>query len=196
MLKGLMRRLLMIGGGIVVVVGLTFWGVTTRWLSDGAEPKADGSNEYALVLGAKVKKGSVPSKSLSYRLDAALQYAKKYPHVKLIVSGGQGPDEDATEGSVMQAYLVKHGLSPERIIIEGKATNTYENIVYSLKLLDEDISDLTIISSDYHLARAKMLANRMDLNVDVVTAKTPKIIEAKVRFRERFALVKSFILGR
>ncbi|OMC82105.1 vancomycin resistance protein [Viridibacillus sp. FSL H8-0123] len=195
-MKGLIRRLLMIGGSIVVVAGLTFWVVTTRWLSAGTEPKADGSNEYALVLGAKVKKGNVPSKSLSYRLDAALQYAKQYPHVNLIVSGGQGPDEDATEGSVMQAYLVEHGLSPNRIIIEEKATTTYENIVYSLELLDQDISSLTIISSDYHLERAKMLADRLKLKVDVVAAKTPKIIEAKVRFRERFALVKSYILGK
>ncbi|WP_234447639.1 YdcF family protein [Viridibacillus soli] len=187
---------MLIGGGIIVVAGLTFWIVTTKWLADGLDSAADGSNDYALVLGAKVKHGAIPSKALAYRLDAALQYAQKYPHVTLIVSGGQGPDEDATEASVMQTYLVEYGLSADRIIIEEKATTTYENIVYSLDLIHDEVSSLTIISSDYHLERAKILADRLDLEVDVVAAKTPKIIEAKVRFRERFALVKSFILGK
>ena len=50
------------------------WILTGKWMADGQKPVADGTNEYAVILGAKVN-GDVPSLSLRYRLDVALGYA-------------------------------------------------------------------------------------------------------------------------
>ncbi|WP_249646204.1 YdcF family protein, partial [Lysinibacillus sp. D3C2_S12] len=97
-----------------------------------------GSADYMIILGAKVKPGGVPSLSLKSRLEVAVQYLTIYPHVKVIVSGGQGPDEDRTEASVMKDYLEPNGIEASRIIIEDQSTSTYENLVFSKELLPKE----------------------------------------------------------
>ncbi|RIJ64227.1 YdcF family protein [Rummeliibacillus sp. POC4] len=175
---------------------LFFWTITTLWLIDGEKPKANGKYKYVIVLGAKVKRGAIPSKALAFRLNAALDYAKQYPDIQIIVSGGQGPDEDATEASVMKQYLIDRGFPESQIIVEDQSTSTYENLLNSKEIVGDELKGLTIVSSDYHLARAKMLSKELHIKCDVISAKTPKSIENKVRFRERFALLKSFVTGK
>ena len=92
---------------VIISSGIGIWVLTSKWLEDGQNPKAEASNEYAIVLGAKVKKGNIPSFALRYRLEAALAYAQKYTHVKFVVSGGQGPDEDIEEAVVMRTFYWK-----------------------------------------------------------------------------------------
>ncbi|MFJ7972762.1 YdcF family protein [Psychrobacillus sp. NPDC096389] len=191
-----MRWIVLIPLLVVISGGVGMWMVTSKWLDDGLEPKADGSNEYAIVLGAKVKKGNIPSLSLQYRLEAALAYAVENPHVKLVVSGGQGLDEDIEEAIVMRNFLIENGITEDRIIVENQSTSTYENLLFSQELLPENVKSVTIITSDYHLHRAKMLASKLGWNTDVVAAETPKVIETKVRLRERAALLKTYIFGK
>lgn len=180
---------------IIASSGLGMWMLTSKWLEDGLRPKANGSNEYAIVLGAKVKKGNIPSLALRYRLEAALEYAEKYPYVTLVVTGGQGPDEDIEEAIVMKDYLIENGISESRIITEDESTSTYENLLYSQQLLPDDVTSVTLITSDFHLQRAKIIAEGIGWKADVVAAKTPQISEAKLRLRERAALLKTFISG-
>ncbi len=181
---------------IISIPVIFFWGMTSKWLKDGEQPRANGKYKYVIVLGAKVKRGAIPSKALAFRLDAALTYARQYSNVNLIVSGGQGADEDATEASVMKKYLIDQGFPESKIVIEDQSTSTYENLLNAKRIVGNDLEGFTIVSSDYHLARAKMLAEGLHIKCDVVPAKTPKSIERKVRFRERFALLKSAITGK
>ncbi|TQR20585.1 YdcF family protein [Psychrobacillus vulpis] len=181
---------------VIASVGFGMWMLTSKWLDDGLEPKADGSNEYAIVLGAKVKKGNIPSLALQYRLESALDYATKYPHVKIVLSGGQGSDEEIEEAVVMKNYLLENGIAEDRLIVEDQSTSTYENLLYSQKLLPDDVTSVTIITSDYHLQRAKILAEKLNWDTDVVAAPTPKVVETKVRLRERLALLKTHIVGK
>lgn len=194
-MKNKMRWIVLILLLVIASGGLGMWMLTSKWLDEGLEPKADGTHEYAIVLGAKVKKGNIPSLALQYRLDAALTYAKEYPHVKLVLSGGRGPDEDIEEAIVMRDFLLENGIDENRLLIEDKATSTYENLLFSQDILPSDINSITIITSDYHLQRAKILASKLGWESDVVAAKTPKIVELKVRLRERVALLKAYILG-
>ncbi|NME05494.1 YdcF family protein [Psychrobacillus sp. BL-248-WT-3] len=180
---------------IIASSGLGMWMLTSKWLEDGLKPKADGSNEYAIVLGAKVKKGHIPSLALLYRLEAALDYAEKYPSVKLVVTGGQGQDEDIEEAIVMKNYLVENGIMESRIIVEDQSTSTYENLLYSQQLLPDSVTSVTIITSDFHLQRAKIIAEGIGWDADVVAARTPQISKAKLRLRERAALLKTFVSG-
>ncbi|MFJ7934653.1 YdcF family protein [Sporosarcina sp. NPDC096371] len=187
---------------MVVVVCMAFIGVaifgwwqTGKWIASGVRPAADGTNDYAIVLGAKVKKDS-PSLTLRYRLDAALAYANENPHVTLILSGGQGPDEPMSEAEAMRQFLTENGIEEGRLLLESASTSTYENLLFSKELLPPDVDAITIITSDFHLARAQKIAGSLDLKSDVVAAKTPKVVEAKSNFRERIALVKTYIVGR
>lgn len=181
---------------ILFVAAFTYlWILTGKWIADGQEPRASGKNEYAIILGAKVN-GEVPSLSLQYRLEAALGYANEYPHVKFILSGGQGTGELISEAEAMKRYLLENGVEEERLQLESTSTSTFENILYSKEMMPSSIQAITIISSDYHLARARRIAERLNLETDVVAAKTPKIVELKLRTRERLALIKTVIIGK
>lgn len=172
------------------IIGL--YSGATLALANGKYPKANGRYDTMIVLGAKVRKGGVPSRALRYRLDTASAYAKRYPHVRIVVSGGQGFDEDATEASVMKNYLVAQGIDASRIIEEDASTSTYENILFTRRLLP-DVEALTIVSNDYHVERAKVLAKRQGLQVDTLCAPTPKSIQLKVREREKLAILRAWL---
>ncbi|WP_337988529.1 YdcF family protein [Lysinibacillus sp. JNUCC 51] len=169
------------------------------WLGEemkqGVQPAANGTATYIIVLGAKVKSGGTPSLSLKNRLEEAVKYLNKYPHVKVIVSGGQGADEDQTEASVMFKYLQDKGIDTNRILVEEQSTSTYENLLFSKELLPKGTKKITILSNDFHLKRAKYLAESLGFEVDVVAAKTPKSVEIQLKLRERAALLKTYIIG-
>ena len=65
--------------------------------------------DYIIVLGAQVKE-SGPSVILRYRLDRAVSYLKENDNTLVIVSGGQGANEKATEASVMKECLVNNAM--------------------------------------------------------------------------------------
>ncbi|MFD1205845.1 MULTISPECIES: YdcF family protein [Sporosarcina] len=163
-------------------------------MESGKSPVADGTNEYAIVLGAKVN-GEKPSLTLQYRLEAALSYAEKHPDVIFVLSGGQGPDEGISEAEAMRRFLTGNGISEERLLLETNSTSTYENLTYSKELLPKGVKDITIISSDFHLARAKWLADSIGLSADVIPAKTPLSTKGKHEIRERLALMKTYVVG-
>lgn len=182
-------------GITAALVGLGTWLLLGKWMTNGQKPLADGSYEYAIILGAKVN-GETPSLTLRYRLDEALNYAEMYPDVKFILSGGQGPDEDIAEGEAMLRYLKEKGVQEERLLLEIESTSTYENILYSKKLLPENVDAVTIITSDFHLARARIIADNLGLETDALPAKTPKSVEIRHNIRERLALIKTVLVGK
>ena len=98
----------------------------------------------------------------------------------------------------MAGYLVGHGIEASRIIKEMKATSTQENFKYSRKiLLDEEHIDknpkVMVVTSDFHMFRAKMLAYRNDFIPYSLPAKTWFGILPNNMFREYFAVIKSLI---
>lgn len=190
MKKGLMGVI-----GVILIGGMVLYVWSGTLLDKGVHPQADGTKAYAILLGAKVKENGEPSLSLQYRLETAIAYLVQYPHVKVIVSGGQGKEEPVSEAERMYTYLLEAGISKERIIQENASTSTFENLKLSKELLPEGETGVTIISSDFHLTRAQYLAEKLDLEVDVVSAQTPKSVEAKLRLRERAALFKTYVMG-
>ncbi len=136
---------------------------------------ADDDCDYLIVLGAGVN-GTVPSLTLRERLEAALGYLQTHPETICIVSGGQGPGEDITEAECMAAWLTGQGIDPQRIWLEAKATSTQENLAYSLALIEEKTGSRPqqagIISSEYHLCRAGLMAEKEDITPVLIPAKT------------------------
>lgn len=152
--------------------------------------------DYVLVLGAGLR-GKEPSLTLSKRLITSVEYLKAHPEVKVIVSGGQGEGELITEAEAMKRYLIKNGINKERIIKEEKSTSTKENIIFSKNILDKIEGDknhkIMLITSDFHMFRAKYLARKNGLTVYGKSAKTPTFVFINYMIREYFAVIKSFI---
>lgn len=155
--------------GLIVVV-LT--GYLIYYTAQTAVPK---EMDYVLVLGCRVREDG-PSEALQDRIQAAYRYLKEYPQAVCIVSGGKGADEPISEAQCIFEHLVDLGIEPERIWLEEQATSTMENIQYTLELLEEKTGkrpdSLGVISSDYHLYRAKLYAKHCGIEVKAVAAKT------------------------
>ena len=114
-----------------------------------------------VVLGCQLW-GEDPSPMLKKRLDKAYDLLVRYPDVPVVVTGGQGDDEVISEGEGMKRYLMRRGISEERIIVEDKSTSTYENIKNAFSITDSmGLSrDITIATSEYHVYRASLMAKK------------------------------------
>ena len=120
--------------------------------------------DYVVVLGAHVK-GELPSKALLKRLEAALDYGEKNPETKLVLSGGQGFGENITEALCMKRYLVKNGISSDRLILEEKSTDTRENLKFSDEMTGckEKKTGILFISHDLSLVKRFMCTGQSGL---------------------------------
>lgn len=151
--------------------------------------------EFIVVLGAQVQ-GDGPSLTLKKRLDKTLAFMQENPDKTVIVSGGQGPDEAHTEASVMAWYLIEHGADASRVIEEDEASNTRENLLFSAKLAEAaglDTSRVLIVTSDFHMCRAKYIARTLSMESYGLASDTwPWILKVNYTLREVFAFGKAF----
>ena len=85
-------------------------------------------SDCLIVLGARVRPDGTPSHTLENRCRAALEVWRREQRLAVIVCGGRGEDEPATEASVMRGFLVKAGVPAAHIFPEDTSTNTIENL--------------------------------------------------------------------
>ncbi len=129
-------------------------------LSYGLSDTVSGKEDALIVLGSGIR-GELLTKGLKNRLDAAIDCYEENEDMLIIVSGGQGPQEDITEALAMERYLLSQGIPQESIIKEERATSTYENFVNSKSILDnrfEGEYEVAFVSNEYHIYRASSLA--------------------------------------
>ena len=178
---------------VVASIGFAIFCTVNMLAAQNIKPEDPSA---VIVLGCQVKNGG-PSRMLRRRLEAAVDYLETDTDVPVVVSGGQGPDEAISEAECMKRYLVEHGISEDRIIMEDKSTNTDENLVFSFEKLDGlGISrDIVLISDGYHQYRAGHMAKRHGAGkVYAVSAATePKFI-ATYYVREWFAIAQELFL--
>lgn len=127
----------------------------------------DGLNDTdsmcLLVMGYALLPNGEPKKEFVGRLDAALNSAEKYPNARILCTGGNSSQcVGISEADVAAQWLIDRGVDPSRIILESKSMTTYDNIRNSTKLLSQyypEITDIAIISSDYHVRCATVMLN-------------------------------------
>lgn len=147
---------------------------------------------YVLVLGAKANNGNL-SKTLINRLDTTIEYLNKHKTAKAVLCGGKENNNEFSQAEYMQKYLIEKGIDKDRLIIETKSKNTFENIKFALEKLDKKPSEIMVISSSYHLFRAKLILYRFGVLAKTVPAKTPTGAFVSSYFRETFAVIKTYL---
>lgn len=159
------------------------------------DPPED-ENTTVVVLGCKVKDGR-PSLMLKRRLDCAYKYLSGHESVNVVVSGGQGSDEIISEALCMRDYLVEKGISPERIFMEDKSTNTSENLEFSKEIISREglPENITLVTDGFHQCRAEMLANKLDINPNNISGYTSWYIVPVYWVREWFGIAYYYIFG-
>ena len=155
-----------------------------------------GNNcRYIIVLGCQIR-GDRVTKSLRKRLDAAYDYAVVNPDTTIIVSGGQGKGENKTEALAMYEYLCEKGISPERIVMEDKSTDTNENMLYSRRYIDDYDALTGIVTNNFHIFRAKLLARGKGLkHICGIPAQSDEVLFINYMVREAIGIVKDFVCG-
>ena len=94
--------------------------------------------DYIIIHGAGLD-GPRPTPLLAGRIDKALElWNKQHQHGKFVVSGGQGADEVVSEAQAMRDYLLEKGVPGDAILMEDKSTTTWENLRYSLAIINAD----------------------------------------------------------
>lgn len=180
---------------ISAILGTAF--VLVLCIIIGAESGGDTDKkcDYVIVLGAGIN-GERVSLTLADRLYRAISYMESYPESIAIVSGSQGKDEDITEALAMERFLLEKGIDKRRIIREEKASNTKENMIYSLDIVDKrGGGTVAVISSDYHIFRARRLARSELADPVMISAKTSHTsLFLNCLLREAFALVKAYLI--
>ena len=164
-----------------------------------ARTDRDAERPYLIVLGAAVY-GDQPSLTLIRRLEGALDYLNRCPESIAIVSGGMGKGESVTEAAAMRDWLVRSGIPPERIIAEEQAISTHENLRYSFDIIrqhgDDPDGNVAIVSSAYHLFRAKSMARLQGVRAAGVAAPWGyPLVMLNYFIREAFGVTHLWVFG-
>ena len=98
----------------------------------------------------------------------------------------------------MYRELVNLGIDPKRIWIEDEATSTWENMKFTLDLIEEKTGirpkKLGVLSSEYHLFRASLFARACDVEFVGIPAKTSRLPQAINHFMREVAGVWHYII--
>lgn len=189
-----MKRYALFFIAIIILIILIYVVVVHISITSTAIKEPPHNINYVIVLGAKIR-GEELSLSLYNRVTKALEYLNDNPKSNVIVSGGQGQGESITEAEAMERYFVENGIEKDRIIKEEKSTSTFENIKFSKELLDGE-TEVVIVSNDFHLYRATIIAKRFGLVPHTLAAETPTIVKAQLWLREYVAVAKTLLFDR
>jgi uncharacterized SAM-binding protein YcdF (DUF218 family) len=153
------------------------------------------SADFVVVLGSGLAGGERVPPLLASRLDRGRQVyqaletrGKTSPLI--IVSGGKGGDERLSEAEAMARYLIDHGVRQDRVVLEDRSRTTEENLRFSKAIMERSRARYRciIVTSNYHVFRAAILARTIDVNGQVTGARTAGYYWPSAMLRE-FAAV-------
>lgn len=147
--------------------------------------------DYILVLGSGLIEDKV-TPLLQSRIDIGRNYFnfRKDKNLKFLLSGGQGEDEWISESQAMKKYLVAKGVNENQIICESKSQSTYENLLFSKKLIEKD-SNILICSNNFHILRAVFIAKKLKYrHFNSLGSKTKNYFFTNAFIRELIAILK------
>ena len=174
-----------VAGGVI--------GVSIFLAAYGGHDTATGQEDAVIVLGAAVH-GTEPSSTLVGRLDVAVTYHASNPRAPIVVSGGQGFQEDVPEGEAMREYLVAHGVPASSVLVEDEASDTVANFALSKAILDRRLPPgyrVVFITDDFHVFRAGRIAAAAGLQATHAASSTSWYFWASNYLRETVAVVTS-----
>ena len=154
--------------------------------------------DYIIVLGSGLIAGHIVPPLLAGRIDKAIKLywrqAKTTKPPKIIMSGGQGSDEQLPESHAMRLYALEKGVPETDILVEDKSVNTYQNMLFSKQIIEtreQDLKKVHVIftTTNYHVFRASMFAGRVGLKAQGVGSKTKFYFWYNAMLREFIAIL-------
>jgi len=180
---------------VCFATGILFFGAIEGTIMTRFSAQANPGADYMIILGAQWKPQG-PSYVLQKRLDTAIDYLQENPDTQVIVSGGQGSNEPISEAQGMSEYLIKSGISVERIIKEDNSTSTYENLSFSGELFDKANQRVVLVTSNFHVYRVEQIAKKQGYaQAEGLAAPSHPAMVANNMMREFFGVLKDWWIG-
>jgi uncharacterized SAM-binding protein YcdF (DUF218 family) len=121
--------------------------------------------DVILVLGAAEYRGR-PSPILEARLNHALFLYRQELAPRIITTGGKGGDPMFTEGEVGRAYLSRHGIASEAIIVESEGETTVHSTIAAAEIMRRmNMHSCIVVSDGYHIYRVKRMLQFQGIDV-------------------------------
>jgi uncharacterized SAM-binding protein YcdF (DUF218 family) len=156
--------------------------------------------DFVVVLGSGLSGDRVPP-LLAGRLERGLRAYQTLDRRRktspvLIVSGGKGSDERISEAEAMARYLIERGLPEDRVVREDQSRTTEENLRFSREIMELSRPGYRciIVTSNYHVFRAAIIARRVGVNGQVMGARTAGYYWPSAMLREFAAVFLSYKL--
>ncbi len=124
---------------------------------------ARGSPDGIVVLGGSIlpgisaARGAAAINDAAERITATAELARRYPHARIIVTGGSNAliFEAGDEAPWAFRQLEDLGVAPDRLTVETRSRNTLESAAYSRRLAEPKPGERwLLVTSAYHMPRA------------------------------------------
>ncbi|MCG2724802.1 MAG: YdcF family protein [Elusimicrobia bacterium] len=170
-----------------IFIAAVFWFASIKPVSDiflskleyYFVPPKSFSGDIVIVLGGGMKE-NVPDFSGNSALNSAglervftAARINKEKDIPIIASGGavfspwRGQAKKA-EAEVAKRFLMDIGIAGNKIIIENKSRDTYENAVFSRKIcIERGFKKVIIVTSAFHMPRAAMIFKKVGFEDNV-----------------------------
>ncbi len=174
---------------------LSVIGVGVKLFSVAADIRRQSTMDEArpadviLVLGAAEYRGR-PSPILEARLNHALFLYRQEMAPRIITTGGKGGDPMFTEGEVGRAYLSRHGIPSEAIIVESEGETTVHSTAAAAEIMRRmNLHSCIVVSDGYHIYRVKRMLEFQGIAV----YGSPRPTEPRHGWREEWIYLKQAI---
>ncbi len=105
------------------------------------------------------------------RVDHAVALYKNHYASKILMSGGTDEESGANEALTMKKWAIASGVPEKDILVEKESTSTYENFALSKEVLSKaDLRSVIIVTEPYHIARAGLVASKLQYNYSLSPA--------------------------
>lgn len=134
--------------------------------------------DVGIVLGAALW-GDEPSPGLRERLEQSLKDFEAGKFQLFLLTGGlDTPHSKYTEAEGMANYLEAHGVPRDKMLLENKATSTYENLKFSREMMMErGLTSALIVTHTYHGNRALEIARALDYEEPRLSLTETKVLK-------------------
>src|SRR6266568_4016925 len=157
--------------------------------------------DFVVVLGSGLTSGTRVPPLLASRLDRGRQVYQTLAERRktsplLIVSGGKGSDERISEAEAMARYLIERGVPEDHVVREDQSRTTEENLTFTKAIMERSQPRYRciVVTSNFHVFRAAMLARRLGVNGQVTGARTAGYYWPNAMLREFAAVFLSYKL--
>jgi len=119
-----------------------------------------------IVLGGGVEQGLISKErnevslnDAAERLTKVLEIYRKNPRLIILFSGFSSSlkPEGWSESDIARKFFIDQGVREENLIFENQSRNTFENVKYSKKILEDTKGNWGLITSASHMARSFMV---------------------------------------